>query len=199
MLRICLWILFMSILTVTSAQNRKLELSLGAATTNLEYETSQGNVHNHHLLLHSGLTYFIKPKIGIGIHANFPIEADNEVLIDTGETEITSFFKTGLSIHFTSNREQVLQFRTPMGVFYQSESYIIYDFETDPPTETRMAPSGIGYSLNLGVGIKLSRAITFNLIDAEAQWLNEGYDEGSPGAYGLMLSSGFIFMMVREK
>lgn len=184
-----------------NAQNRKMEISLKGSIYYAEYELKEaGNMSNSYVFVSPEITYYIKPSFGIGLNLNIPLSREVGTVNWDYYAKSPKIFNVGISAHFSTNREKRIRFHGTLGISYIKEKYTLTDY-TDNPTlpEIAASPSGLAYSIGAGLGVRITRSVVFNLLDAKVGLLGKNFADGSGGGYFITFESGLILMFLKEK
>lgn len=136
--------------------------------------------------------YLVKPKIGIGIfysksmsgEAHFNLQAKSQ------------YQHYGFELQASSDRTKRFSIYGTAGVL-KAEWVIhsidgnFYDFKT--------AKSGLGYTAGFGLAIKITRAISFNLIDCRGILYSKGFSYTESSPFGVSVDTGFVFKFIRKR
>ncbi len=207
-------LLLISLSFTGKAQNRKLEISLKGSLNFMEYELKEpGIVSGFNYFVSPEITYYIKPGFGVGLNFSIPLYINSPFYnapygrYESGDAKI---FNTGISAHFSTNRQKLIRLHGTVGLSYMKETYTltgyesIYDPDSDeyiytPLPEINASPSGLAYSASVGLGVRITRSIVFNLLDVKGGLLSKNYGNSSGSGHFIGFESGFIFMFLKEK
>jgi hypothetical protein len=179
------------------AQDRKLEISAKASYLYLYGDDAPLNDRETDLI-GVGLESVFFPVRFLGVGAFFyeyPIAGYTQGLVEKNYVEFDTYGRSfGLSLQVTSNKNRIFRIYAN-GKF----SYLQLRDEQDPGGFA-IYNKGTVIHAGLGVMIKLSRGVNFNLFDASYLMASKelSYSD-SMSLAGFAVSSGFTFKMIRAK
>lgn len=186
------------------AQNYNLELQPKASRLSV-FTASREDIRNQYLPSFSlDVAYFIKPKLGIGIYYSRSLFANGRIE-STGTTNffsdsdalmnfepISAYHHYGIDIRVSTDRTSRFSIYGTAGLLKAEQLTNFHQF--------KVGRSGVGYSIGVGLVVKISRTICFNLFDARAIAYSKkfGFDrEGS--SYAFKVEAGPIFKFIRQR
>jgi opacity protein-like surface antigen len=141
--------------------------------------------------------YLIKPKIGIGIFYSRSMSGTvnfNEYYYLRAEPKYQHY---GVEAQASSDRTKRFSIYGAVGLL---KAEWVHHYSDGNFYDFKSAKSGLGYTAGFGIAIKITRALSFNLIDCRGILYNKNfsYTEGSV-PFGLSVDTGFIYKFIRQR
>ena len=196
------WIVILLCVSFTPlhAQDRLFELSVRASSLSSTgyYGGDNGYIGAG---INTELLYFIKPKIGMGIFYTHTLTALSDSNFESGNAGLAGDFESqmyGLAVQATTDRARLFRVYGTVRLFKVELVHHYKDLNFS------IGESGYGYSAGLGVTLKISNTLGFNLLEVNYVGLpgnstyTKQFDEKSNNS-GIQIQSGFLFKIRKRK
>jgi hypothetical protein len=176
-------------------QEYKLEVNLSGTihgSSNRGYET------NEFTMVTAKTQYFFVPKISVGVFYSRSIYYNGHQRFDNSYSPDAHYQHYGVELRASTKRTKRFSVYGTAGILKAEEvmraSYQdFYAFTT--------ARSGMGIALGFGATLKITRALSLNLIDSRVILYNKNfsYRSGSDPNLGGNFNAGLIYKFIRER